>query len=42
MACLPVVRDQCQSCAGATLAINQSVEGQLRGKIKEWLAESGE
>jgi sulfatase maturation enzyme AslB (radical SAM superfamily) len=37
MACVPSA--YCQSCAGATLAINQSVEGQLRGIVKEWLGD---
>jgi len=35
MAALPA--PQCRSCAGATLAINRTVEGQLRETIKEWL-----
>ncbi|MFQ6097969.1 MAG: radical SAM protein [Armatimonadota bacterium] len=35
MASLPA--DQCSTCAGATQAINQIVEAQLKGKIAEWL-----
>lgn len=35
MAALPAV--QCRSCAGATLAINQRVEAELRKTIREWL-----
>jgi pyruvate-formate lyase-activating enzyme len=35
MASLPA--ECCRTCAGATQAINQAVEAQLRGKIAEWL-----
>ncbi len=32
--------DFCRNCAGATLAINQSVEQRLKAKLDEWLAEA--